>query len=115
VAALWSLAFAGLGHWKAGYRADGFARIVLFVWTLGTVIVVLLSRSEEGLGQGAALFGLYLGAAVAIYVLSAIDAYRLADGRTPLVTSRVLLWASAALVLASIVLATFITLPAARG
>jgi hypothetical protein len=114
-AALWSLAFAGLGHWKAGQRVDGLARIVLFAWTLGTVVVVLASRSGEGLGSTSSLFALYVGSASAIYVLSAVDAYRAADGLPPLVSSRILLWASAALVLASIALATFVTLPAARG
>jgi hypothetical protein len=115
-AALWSLAFAGLGQWKAGYRADGVARIVLFAWTLGTVLIVLASRSGKGgLGSVTPLFALYLGSAVAIYALSAVDAYRVADGALPLVSSRVLLWASAALVLVSIALATLVTLPAARG
>lgn len=114
-AALWSLAFAGLGHWKAGRRPDGVARMVLFAWTLGTVVVVLASRSGAGFGSTISLFVLYLGASTTIYVLSAVDAYRAADELPPLVSSRVLLWASAALVLASIALATFITLPAARG
>ena len=114
-AALWSLAFAGLGHWKAGQLPDGIARMVLFAWTLSTVVVVLVSRSGAGFGSSISLFVLYLGAATGIYVLSAIDAYRAADGEPPLVSSRVLLWASAALVLASIALATLVTLPAARG
>lgn len=114
-AALWSLVFAGLGHWKVGQRPDGLARMVLFAWTLGTVLVVLASRSGSGLGSTSSLFVLYLGSAGAIYVLSAVDAYRAAEGVAPLVSSRVLLWASAALVLASIALATLVTLPAARG
>ncbi|MGH2637528.1 MAG: zinc finger Ran-binding domain-containing protein, partial [Actinomycetota bacterium] len=114
-AAFWSLAFAGLGHWKVGLRADGVARMVLFAWTLGTVLVVIASRSGGGLGSSTPLFALYFGSAIAIYVLSAVDAYRIADGVPQLVTSRVLLWVSAALVLVSIALATLVTLPAARG
>lgn len=115
-AALWSLAFAGLGHWKVGYRADGVARMTLFVWTLGTVLVVLASRSGGGgFGSAFTLFALYLGAAIAVYAFSAVDAYRIADGSPQLVSSRVLLWTSAALVLVSIALATLVTLPAARG
>jgi hypothetical protein len=114
-AALWSLAFAGLGHWKAGLRVDGAARIVLFAWTLGTVLVLLLSRSEAGFGRALPLFVLYLGSAAAVYVLSAIDAHRACAGQAPMVSSRVLLWASAALVLLSVALAILVTLPAARG
>jgi hypothetical protein len=114
-AMLWSLAFPGLGHWKVGLRADAVARMVLFVWTLGTVLVVFTSRSGSGFGSSIPLLVLYLGSATGIYVLSAIDAGRAADGRPPMVSSRVLLWASAALVLASIALATLATLPAARG
>ncbi len=114
-AALWSLAFAGLGHWKVGQRPDGVARMVLFAWTLGTVLVVFASRSGSGFGSSLSLFVLYLGSASGIYVLSAIDAYRAAEGREPMVSSRVLLWASAALVLASIALATLVTLPVTRG
>jgi hypothetical protein len=113
-AALWSLAFAGLGHWRVGLRAEGVARMILFAWTLGTVVVILVS-SGGGFGSGWSLFGLYAIAAVGIYVLSAVDAYRVAGGLDPLVPSRMLLWSSAVLILLSIVLATFVTIPAARG
>ncbi len=115
-AAMWSLAFAGLGHWKSGHRADGVARIVLFAWTLGTVLVILLSLPDGGgFGRAGQLFVLYLAATASVYVESAVDAARVAGGRPPMVSSRTLLWWSAGLVLLSIVLATFVTLPAARG
>jgi hypothetical protein len=115
-AALWSLVFAGLGHWKAGLRVEGFGRMVVFAWTLGTVVVILTSRpSSGGTGSATALLGLYAAAAVAIYALSAVDVYRVTSGEDPLVPSRVLLWACAGLVLVSILLAMFVTLPAARG
>jgi uncharacterized membrane protein len=115
-AALWSLAFAGLGHWKAGYRAEGFARAVLFAWTLGTVLVVLVSRPDEGgFGRGFPLFALYAASAAAVYAISAVDAFRVAGGDAPMVSSRTLVWASAGLVLVSIVLAMFVTLPATGG
>jgi ribosomal protein L40E len=113
-AALWSLAFAGLGHWRAGLRAEGVARMILFAWTLGTVLVILVS-SGGGFGAGWSLFGLYAISAIGIYVLSAVDAHRVAAGLDPLVPSRMLLWSSAVLILLSIVLATFVTIPAARG
>jgi hypothetical protein len=115
-AALWSLAFAGLGHWKSGHRADGAARAILFGWTVGTVLVLLVSRSSEGgFGRAFPLFVLYLGSTVAVYVLSAVDAYRVSGDQAPLIPTRTLLWCSAALVLFSIVLAMFVTLPATRG
>jgi hypothetical protein len=113
-AALWSLVFAGLGHWRVGLRAEGVARMILFAWTLGTVLVILVS-SEGGFGAGWSLFGLYAISAIGIYVLSAVDAYRAAAGLAQLVPSRMLLWSSAVLILLSIVLATFVTMPAARG
>lgn len=115
-AARWSLVFAGLGHWKAGHHADGVARAVLFAWTIGTVIVILLSRPDQGgFGRVFPFFALYLSSAVAVYVLSVVDAYRVSGGQPPVVASRTLLWCAAALVLVSILLATFIALPAAHG
>lgn len=114
-AALWSLAFPGLGHWKGGARPDAIARIVLFAWTIGTVLIMLLSRpAGGGFGTAFPLFALYLGSSMALYAESALDAHRAASGHDPLVSSRTLMWAAAALVLGSVVLATFVTLPAAR-
>lgn len=114
-AAVWSLMFPGLGHWKLGRRADAVARIVLFAWTFGTLAVILGSRfGKGGLGATMPLFLLFAAASAAVYVLSAADAYRLARGDDPLIGSRPLLWGSAALVVLSVLLATLVTLPAAR-
>lgn len=109
----WSLVWPGLGHWRAGRRAEGFARIVLFAWTLGTVVLLLVSGS--GLGRAAPVLGLYALAALATYGLSAVDARRAAVGEGPVVGSRALLWGSVALIVLSVVFATLLTLPVARG
>lgn len=112
----WSLLLPGLGHWKAGRRLDGVARSVLFAWTLGTVIVLLSTRSGgQGFGRVAPLFLVFLAAALGLYVVSATDAYRIAGGQVPVVSSRVLLWAAVVLVVASVLLATMLALSAARG
>lgn len=112
-ALLWSLVWPGLGHIRAGRRVDGLARMVLFAWTFGTVLVLLVSRS--GLGRAAPLLGLYGVATLALYVLSAVDARRVAGGEEPLLRPRPLLWASVALIVVSILLATLLTLPVVRG
>lgn len=114
-AALWSLGFPGLGHWKAGRRFDAVARMVLFAWTFGTLAVLLVGRfGKGGLGATFPLVLLFLGAAAAVYATSAVDAYRVARGDEPFVSSRALLWGSAALVVLSVLIASFVTLPAAR-
>jgi hypothetical protein len=43
-----------------------------------------------------------------------LDAYRIAKGEDPVVSTRMLLWGSAALVVLSTLIATLVTLPAAR-
>ena len=114
-AAVWSMALPGLGHWKLGRRGDAIARFAMFGWSFGALLVLLVSRfGKGGLGATMPLFLLFLGASVAIYVLSAVDAYRIAGGEQPLVGSRALLWTSAGLIVLSVLIATFVTLPAAR-
>jgi hypothetical protein len=110
----WSLLLPGLGHWKAGHRLDGVARMVLFVWTFGTVVVLVATRSA-GIGTAGALLALYVVSAVALYVVSAIDARRVAAGREPIVSPRALLWASVVLVALSVLMATVLSLPALRS
>ena len=115
-ALLSSLVFPGLGHWKCGKPFDGLARAVLFAWTLATVVVIALSRSgKDGFGATIGLLGLFLVATVLLYALSALDAHRIASGESELVTSRILLWGSAGLMLLAAIVATLITLPALQG
>ncbi len=90
--------------------------MVLFAWTAGTTLVLFLSRSGKGgLGSLVSLVFLFLGSAAILYLVSALDAFRLASGDTPVVSARMLLWGSAALVLLSTILATVVALPAVRG
>jgi ribosomal protein L40E len=114
-AAVWSLALPGLGHWKLGRRTDAVARFAMFGWAFGALLILLASRfGKGGLGPTFPLFLLFVGASLMIHVLSAVDAYRLASGDPPVVSSRTLLWTSAGLVFLSVLIATFVTLPAAR-
>jgi hypothetical protein len=114
-AAVWSMALPGLGHWRLGRKADAIARFAMFGWAFGALLVLLASRfGKGGLGPTFPLFLVFLLAAVTIYVLSAVDAYRIAADDPPLVGSRALLWGSVGLIVLSIMIATFVTLPAAR-
>ena len=111
----WSLALPGLGHWMAGRKLDGVARMVLFVWTFGTVITLLVSRRGGGFGSAGVLLAVFAVSAIAVYAVSAVDARRVAADEEPVVSSRTLLWASVVLVVVSVLLATLLALPAARG
>lgn len=114
-AAVWSMVFPGLGHWRLGRKGDAIARFAMFGWAFGALLILLVSRfGKGGLGPTFPLFLVFLLAATAIYVLSAVDAYRIAAGDDPIVGSRALLWGSVGLIVLSILIATFVTLPAAR-
>jgi ribosomal protein L40E len=114
-AAVLSMVFPGLGHWKLGRKGDAIARFAMFGWSFGALMILVVSRiGKGGFGPTFPLFVLFAFASAAIYVLSAVDAYRLASGEEPLVNSRTLLWASAGLVVLSVLIASFVTLPSAR-
>lgn len=116
-AAAWSLALPGLGHWKCGRPLDGIVWMAISLWTVGTVVLMFLSRTgSSGLGPTIPLLIVFLVAIVVLWVTSALDAYRIASGVRPLVTSRALLWGSVALVVLSVVLlATLVVVPASRA
>ena len=116
-AAVWSLALPGLGHWKSGRPLDGIVWMAISLWTVGTVVLMLLSRTgSTGLGPTIPLLVLFVAAMVVLWVTSALDAHRIASGVRPLVTSRALLWGSVALVILSVVLlATLVVVPASRA
>jgi ribosomal protein L40E len=97
---LWSLAFPGVGHAKAGRTADGIARGSLFALTFGLALVIILSGGSRG--AVIPVLALLLVSALTLYLGSAIEAYRIADGGGPFVSPRVLLWATVVLIMISV-------------
>lgn len=96
----WSLIYPGLGHSKAGRGADGVARGTLF--TLCLVLLIVIALSGVGSSGQIMMVSLYLIATFVVYVGSAAEAYRIARGGDPFVSSRTLLWVTVALLLVSI-------------
>jgi hypothetical protein len=97
---LWSLIFPGVGHAKVGRAADGIARGTLFVLTFGLALVIMLSGVSSA--PVFAVVVLLLVAAITIYLGSAAEAYRLAEGGSPFVSARALLWATVALIMVAV-------------
>lgn len=97
---LWSLMFPGVGHAKAGRAPDGIARGTLFVLTFGLSLVVVLSGVSSP--PVFAVMALLLVSALTIYLGSAAEAYRIADGGSTFVSARALLWATVGLVLLAV-------------
>ena len=108
-----SLLFPGLGHRMIpGREVDGFARGVLFAMLL--IATIMLGLSGVRAGAVLFLFLVYLSASVLVYVLTAFEAARLAEGGEPLVSSRALLWATVAILIMSIVVVALVIGTAAR-
>jgi ribosomal protein L40E len=88
----------GAGHWLLGARAEAVARGVLYVWTLG--LSVLLLVRPPGVGRGivrgvAVIFGI---AAAGVWLLSFLETARLAEGhRRALVPPRTLTYVASGL------------------
>jgi ribosomal protein L40E len=97
---LWSLMFPGVGHAKAGRAPDGIARGTLFVLTFGLSLVVVLSGVSSP--PVFAVMALLLVSAITIYLGSAAEAYRIADGGSTFVSARALLWATVGLIMLAI-------------
>jgi predicted RNA-binding Zn-ribbon protein involved in translation (DUF1610 family) len=101
---LWSLTFPGVGHAKAGRAGDGIARGTLFVMTFGLTLVIAFSGASTGPLK--AVVVLLLVSSLTVYLGSAFEASRIADGGGPLVSARALLWTTVAVVMVSIGLLT---------
>ena len=101
-----SLLFPGLGHRMVGRDLDGFARGVLFAMLLLATLMLALS----GVRSGAVGFLLivYAVATGLVYLGSAIEARRLAEGGELLVSSRTLLWATVAILLVSVLMVSLV-------
>jgi hypothetical protein len=98
-----SLLFPGLGHLVAGRGAEGVARGVVFAYTLATVLTLLIARAGQGLGPFVPLFLISATAGIVLYVMTAIDAGRLARGEGQVVTTRVLLYGAVGLMVLTVV------------
>ena len=95
-----SLVFPGLGHRLVGRPLEGLARGILFTMlVLMAVLVGLSGTRAPGLRL---LFILYAGAAIVVYLGSAFEARRLAEGGDPFATAKQILWATVAVVLVSV-------------
>lgn len=107
-----SLLFPGLGHRMVGRAIDGFARGVLF----GMLLLATLMLGLSGVSTGAVrfLFLIYAVATISVYIMTAFEARRLAEGGDLLVSSRALLWATVGILLLSIVVVALVIGTAAR-
>ena len=108
-----SLIFPGLGHRAAGYATDGFVRAILFGISLS--IAVLAGLGGVGSVALLAIVVVNLITAIGVYVLSAVEASRLAEGGDLLVPSRTLLWVLVGEVFLSIAIVGFAVVSATRG
>lgn len=93
-----SAVLPGAGHGYAGKAADAVARGVLYAWTAGIGIYLLTRTTVRGGGIFKAIGGVFVITAAGTWVISMLEAQRLAKGEdTSLVPGKVLLWTSAAL------------------
>jgi double zinc ribbon protein len=103
-----SLVFPGLGHRAIGRGGEGLARGVLFVMCVAIALVAAIS----GAGAGAVLLvaGAFGALALLVYLGSAYEASKMAQGSAPLVSSRAIVWAVSAVLMAAVfILAILIT------
>lgn len=107
-----SLEFPGLGHAALGRGGDALARGTMFVMVIGLAAIVV-STHPSSLAD--AVLVLYVVAALAIYGFSAIEAFRLAQGESPWLTTRQLLWAVVGIVIVSVMLLAGAIIGAPRG
>lgn len=107
-----SLVYPGVGHRMVGRGLDGFARGVLF----GMLLLATLMLGLSGVSSGAVrfLFLTYAAATISVYLMTAFEARRLAEGGELLMSSRALLWTTVAILMLSIVMVALVIGTAAR-
>jgi hypothetical protein len=88
-----------MGHAMVGRSLDGIARGALFTMLLMMTGIVLLSGFSGALGW--TVLGLFVAMCLIVYLETAWEAYRLADGEAPLISSRMLLWVATGVILGS--------------
>jgi hypothetical protein len=114
-AAALSLMFPGLGHRALGRSAEGLARAVVFLWTLGMALAIFLSTSGVSAGPFRLLLLILIAAAAFVYASTAADAGRVARGEAPIMTSRMLLYGSTGLMFVIVVMLVVSGMRASQG
>lgn len=103
-AAALSLMFPGLGHRALGRTAEGLARAVVFLWTIGMGLAILLSAGGVDAGPFRPLLLILFGGAAIVYATTVADAQRIARGDAPIMTTRMLLYGSMGLMFVIVVM-----------
>lgn len=93
-----SVALPGLGHWAMGRDGEALARTILYVWSVGIALLLLLRPSATGGAVVRAVGALFALAAAGVWLLSLLETMRLVqgDGRS-LVPPKALTWVALAL------------------
>ncbi|HEX9823738.1 MAG TPA: hypothetical protein VGB51_05005 [Actinomycetota bacterium] len=102
-----SLIFPGLGHIAAHQLAEGLARGILFLWAVGSLIGIIAVRDGGQSSLGTVFVLTYLMAAAALYVVTAIDAYRATELQPPLAPIRMLFYGASGLMAVTVAVLLF--------
>lgn len=88
----------GLGHWSMGRRGLGAARALLYLWTLGLSLLLLIRPPSNG-GAVVRLVGVvFLLAAAGVWVVAMMETMRLVEGdERPVIPPKALTWVAAGL------------------
>lgn len=96
-----SAVLPGLGHVTEGNGPTGASRAVLYLWTLGISLLLLIRPPAKGRGMVRAVGVVFAIAAAAVWAMSLVETRRLSEGdRTPLVSPRTMTYISAGLTIA---------------
>ncbi|HEY7666643.1 MAG TPA: hypothetical protein VIE12_00820 [Actinomycetota bacterium] len=97
-----SLLFPGLGHAKLGLGAEGFARGALFLILLFVTLLIGFAGASSPLLK--VMLVTFATGTIGVYLLTAVEARRLAEGGRPMVSTRLLLWVTVGALMAAMAL-----------
>jgi hypothetical protein len=97
-----SLLFPGLGHAKLGLSAEGFARGALFVILLLVTLLIAFAGASSPVLK--VLLVAFAVGTLGVYLLTAVEARKIAEGGRPIVSTRMLLWVTVGVLMATMAL-----------
>lgn len=113
-AAMVSLFFPGAGHYIAGRKGEGFARGIIFTFSIIMGLASFGAVRSGSRGANLLLMVISLMAAAGLYITSTADAGRAARGEKQLLSMRALLYLAVGLIFTAVALLTF-SATSARG